>query len=402
MLSELELEAWQRVAGHAQSPSHDFHHIERVQAFADQIGEVLGVPTDLVRIAAILHDLGRNDESRRHGTASIEASKEIAEDILRHLHLSDEARRTIVEAIETHDQPDLSPEAEAGRILKDADFLAGFGAWGILRIAMWSGETGRRIEDVFQRMTAGMQRRLEALEFPLSRDAALREMLFARLFHEELKRPARVLPRQHEGFYFALEGISGSGKNTVATTIRNDLERRDIPHLLIEEPGKTFRKLRDVLPEGVDADPKAPLRKALLMADRAAQWNGRILPSLLRGEIVVSVRSYLSTAVYQSRDYTDAYRTLMEHDWVHPCDLLVLLDLAEDAALARIEHRTKHHGDFETLDQLSLHRTRYLELAHSFPSRCTEIIDASGDQEAVAAKVLSALNLRLESGHTGA
>src|SRR5205823_4498113 len=122
--------------------------------------------TGLVRVAAILHDLGRGDQTRRHGLASIQASKEMAEEVLRHLPLSEDARRLVVEAIDSHDQPDVHSEAHSSRILKDADFLAGFGAWGILRIAMWSGETGRRVEDVLGRITSGMRRRLESLEYP--------------------------------------------------------------------------------------------------------------------------------------------------------------------------------------------------------------------------------------------
>ena len=87
MATNLELETWKRVAGLAQSPSHDFQHIDRVQAYIDMLGQALGVNTELVRIAAILHDLGRGDQTRRHGTASIEASKEMAEEVLRNLSL---------------------------------------------------------------------------------------------------------------------------------------------------------------------------------------------------------------------------------------------------------------------------------------------------------------------------
>src|SRR5260370_40194627 len=113
MTTELELQVWQKVAGLAQSPSHDYHHIARVQAYADALGQALGIDTELVRVAAILHDLGRGDQTRRHGLSSIQASKEMAEEVLRHLPLSDDARRLVIEAIENHDQPDLHPEMPA-------------------------------------------------------------------------------------------------------------------------------------------------------------------------------------------------------------------------------------------------------------------------------------------------
>src|ERR1035441_8802127 len=294
MTVDLELKTWQRVAGLAQSVSHDYHHIERVQAYVEALGQALGIDTELVRVAAILHDLGRGDETRRHGLSSIEASKEMAEEVLRHLPLSDEQRKIIIEAIEQHDQPDLHPQLAAARILKDADFLAGFGAWGILRIAMWSGETGRRTEEVLDRLSTGMRRRLDSLEYPESRESAQRELLFTHQFLGELKRPARFTAKRFPGFLCVIEGISGLGKNTVERALRKRLSERGVPHRAIYEPGELYRKLRNCLPKR--ADESAALRKALLIADRADQFEKIVTPSLQNGEVVIGVRSYLSTA----------------------------------------------------------------------------------------------------------
>jgi uncharacterized protein len=392
VINKLELEAWQRVAGFAQSPSHDYRHIERVQAYVDQLGRILGVNTDLVRLAAILHDLGRSDLLRRHGTASLEASKEMAEEVLRHLKLSDEERRIVVEAIETHDQPGLSPGATAGRILKDADFLAGFGAWGVLRIAMWSGETGRRIDDVIQRMTQGMQHRLEGLEYPESRDAALREVLFARQFAAELGRPAAIQPRQDKGFYVVIEGISGTGKTTIAEAITARLSSNGIPNSLIEEPGDNFRSLRDHLErKNIELKSNAQLKKAILMADRAIVVEQVLQPGLEKGEVVISVRSYMSTAVYQSSDLTGAYRTIIDHEWVPTCDLFVLLDTDQEIAWSRIDKRQKPLGDYETIEHLKRHRELYRELTPLFPSRHSLLMDVSGAKDEIIAKVYSTL-----------
>jgi thymidylate kinase/HD superfamily phosphodiesterase len=395
MTSDLELRTWQRVAGLAQSVSHDYHHIDRVQAYADALGAALGIDTALVRVAAILHDLGRGDESRRHGLSSIEASKEMAEEVLRHLPLSDKQRKIVIDAIENHDQPELHPELAAARILKDSDFLAGFGAWGILRIAMWSGETGRRIEEVLSRITKGMQRRLDSLEYSESREAALREVLFARQFHGELERPARLGGVRYPGFYCVLEGISGLGKNTVAQSLCNRLNSLKIPWKLVEEPSDTFRKIRDSLLKRPCEF--VPLRKALLMTDRADQLETVVLPSLERGEVVISVRSYLSTAVYQAYDRAEAYRTMLEHDWVPTSDLLLVLDADVEIAVARIGKRARPQGEHETPDQLKAHRARYHEFGPLFPSRSTEFIDASPEAEAVSEAAFGVLQTRLEA-----
>ena len=399
MTKDLELQTWQRVAGLAQSVSHDYHHIDRVQAYADALGKALGIDTELVRVAAILHDLGRGDENRRHGLSSIQASKEMAEEVLRHLPLSDDARQVVIQAIENHDQPDLHPEMPAARILKDADFLAGFGAWGVLRIAMWSGETGRRVEDVMGRLMNGMQRRLESLEYPESRDAALRELLFARQFHGELERPARLAVPRPAGFYCVIEGISGIGKNTVADALCGRLATLGLPHRLVEEPGETYRALRDSLPE--DTPECVSLKKALLIADRADQVGRIVTPSLEKGEVVISVRSYLSTAVYQTVDMAEAYRTMLEHDWVPPCDLLLLLHAEAETAISRIQQRNKPPGEFETAEQLRAHKAKYEELAPSFPSRHTQLLDASRGTDEVAEEAFLILQRRLSLSGIG-
>ncbi len=347
MKADLELKTWQRVAGLAQSVSHDYHHIERVQAYADALGQLLGIDTELVRVAAILHDLGRGDETRRHGLSSIEASKEMAEEVLRHLPLSDEQRKVVIEAIEKHDQPDLHPELPAARVLKDADFLAGFGAWGILRIAMWSGETGRRIEEVIARLSKGMRRRLDSLEFRESRESAQRELLFANQFLGELKRPAHLVAEQLPGFYCVIEGISGLGKNTVARALQKRLTEMNVPHHVIEEPGEVYRNLRKCLPK--HSDESVALRKALLMADRADQFQRTVIPNLQKGEVVIGVRSYLSTAVYQTADDAEAYRVMLEHDWIPQAGLLLLLDADPPTALSRIERRTRPRENLKML-----------------------------------------------------
>jgi len=394
MNTDLELKTWQQVAGLAQSVSHDYHHIERVQAYIDALGKALSLDTEMVRVAAILHDLGRGDETRRHGLSSIEASKEMAEEVLRHLPLTEEQRNVVIAAIEQHDQPELHSELPAARILKDADFLAGFGAWGILRIAMWSGETGRRVEEVISKLSKGMRRRLDSLEYPESRNAAQRELLFANQFLGELKRPARLVSDPFPGFYCVVEGISGLGKNTVAKALRKHLGELKIPHQVIDEPGEVYRKLRDCLPK--PPEEFVPLRKALLMADRADQIRRTVIPSLKKGEVVIGVRSYLSTAVYQTVDDAEAYRVMLEHDWVPQAGLLLLLDADTPTALARIERRTRKRGDFENPDHLTAHRAKYKALAQLFPSQWTVTLDASRPADDVAQEAFSVLKERLK------
>jgi dTMP kinase len=395
MPSNPEQEALRRVVQLVQSPSHDYHHIARVQEYAEQLAAFLEVDPRLVRIAAVLHDLGRSDPTRRHGIESINASKEKAQSILDHLELTEEERRIVLEAIETHDQPGVTPPTQDGRILKDADFLAGFGAWGVLRIAMWSGESGRRIDAVLHRMTEGMMARFDSLEFDVSRLSALRELLFAQMFCAELARPAQLKAPSLDGSYIVLEGISGAGKNTVAQLVHEQIRSRGLRCKVVEEPGNTFRVLQRALK--ID-DSDHFVTRALFMADRVIEFERNALPALRRGEIVVSVRSYLSTAVYQARDDVDAYNIMLAHDWLPFPDVIILLDLDAEVALSRIVDREEGASKFETADQLERHRARYLKYLMVFPARRRAQVNAGGSAEEVVEQVMELVDAHLEVG----
>lgn len=391
-MNNLELELWQRIAGLQQSVSHDFHHIRRVQRYAEELRKVYGGDPEVLIAACILHDLGRGDQTRRHGLESIEASKEFAAATLRFTDLSPEKKETILRAIDTHDQPDLRPELLEARILKDADFLAGFGAWGILRIAMWSGETGRRVEEVLEKLGDGMRRRFESLEFELSREIARRELLVAKLFSAELSSDTPTPIYTPPGVYVVLEGISGSGKNTVAAQVKEVFAKRGVDSVLVEEPSENFRNIRTILVDN-RADLSDPqLAKACFIADRNVLVENTIKPALDKGGLVVSVRSHLSTAVYQSDGSdSEAYSIMLAHSWVPACDLLIVLDLDVQNALMRISQREKTPGDFEAEEDLKRHRELYLRYAPLFNARNYRLIDARRSKDVVAGDVIAAI-----------
>lgn len=392
VVSERESQVWQEVSGYLTSPSHGVLHIERVQEYVEELCKLLEIDSENARIAAILHDLGRGDDTRKHGLESLKASREISEEILSRVNLPSEDKQEILEAIETHDQPDVSPPTQIGKVLKDADFLAGFGAWGALRIAMWSGETGREIDEARRKIRDGMVRRAESLEFAASREAVFREILFAKLFDAELSRPARLGKKEYPGFYIVLEGISGAGKNTIAEEIISRMSNRGHTCLLIEEPGEEYRRLKEKYSKDLDGSLEVQLTRSLLMVDRVAQIKNEVIPALERGEMVVSVRSYLSTAVYQSEDLASSYLTMLHYDWVPTADILLLFDLNAATALDRIEKREKSPGNFENLDHLEKHRDVYTKLSKAFPARTHLTIDAERSETQVADNVMHCID----------
>src|SRR5258708_6962121 len=112
------------------SASHSVNeHLLPVLGFARQLGAVHGADDDILTASVLKHDLGRNDEEL-NGTASAEASVWHAQILLTQIGFPAAKLATVLENIMDHDQPEVRPRHLEGRILKDADFLGGFGAAG--------------------------------------------------------------------------------------------------------------------------------------------------------------------------------------------------------------------------------------------------------------------------------
>jgi dTMP kinase len=139
----------------------------------------------------------------------------------------------------------------------------------------------------------------------------------------------------------ALEGIDGSGKTTLATSLTAALTARGIHALACQEPsrspiGMLFRALSNE--GGSDA-----MTLALLSAaDR------RDLHSWLDGvhaEVVISDRYYLSGLAYHAADGVDiAYYQQLNHGVTRP-DLYLFLDI--DPTIAAARHSGCHADRWE-------------------------------------------------------
>lgn len=125
------------------SPSHDWHHVERVLRLAERIGEAEGADKETVRYAVLLHDIGREKEDRGeiedHATWGADRARSILAD-----HDVDEGVIDAVEhCIRAHRfSNDIEPETIEAKVLADADNLDALGAVGIARGFSYGGEHG--------------------------------------------------------------------------------------------------------------------------------------------------------------------------------------------------------------------------------------------------------------------
>jgi dTMP kinase len=351
----------------ALSGSHAFEHIDLVLSYALGLQATYGGDFDVISAATFLHDLGRSDPQYRGDDSTIQ-SVERASSLLEDIKFPSEKIPQVLTAIAEHDKPSLRPSTLEGRILKDADFLAGFGAVGIARSAMWTGETGGSMDDLIERLDRKMPARLASLEFEQSRYHALQEYVFVKLFIDKLmsRSPLTPLPPVP---YVVIEGISGSGKSIQTEMLNNHFRNVGYLPVTLHEPTTWYSQMRSTL----DASQRDNFTKLqLLLTDRYLNVRKVIQDALAQDNPVISDRSYLSSMVYQAGEgWLSAANIAYLHTILPQPTHIFLLDTTAQEAMHRIEVRTKAKnfplGEHETLEQLTLHRRRFLALVDFFP-----------------------------------
>jgi uncharacterized protein len=129
--------------------SHDWDHTERVYRLSLRIGRKEGADPGVLALAALLHDIGREEEDRTHGRichARSGAAK--ARAILARLGCDRATIAAVARAIATHRfRRGGPPRSIEARALYDADKLDSIGAVGVGRAFLFAGEVGARLHD---------------------------------------------------------------------------------------------------------------------------------------------------------------------------------------------------------------------------------------------------------------
>ncbi len=142
MLTIQEAQAYYRGAESA----HDFDHILRVLAIAERLARQEGADLEIVRAAALLHDIARADEDETRGDDHAQMSADRARAILVARGMAPERAEAVATAIAAHRfRGDLVPQTLEGKVLFDADKLDSIGAIGIARAFAISGALRQRL-----------------------------------------------------------------------------------------------------------------------------------------------------------------------------------------------------------------------------------------------------------------
>lgn len=190
--------------------------------------------------------------------------------------------------------------------------------------------------------------------------------------------------------YVLIEGIDGCGKDTQGDRLTQRLGQQG-KVLRVNEPDDTLETgkfLRHCLKSGIEPEAHANL----FVGNRMSLQMRRVRPALNAGAHVISVRSFISTLVYQQENWPldwllDIHRQL-------PCKAThaIILDLDPEVALQRATRRPGHMEFYEKLEIQQRNRQRYLDLAAIIPQFLETggkvgVIDALGTPDEVEARI---------------
>ncbi|MBR7103768.1 MAG: HD domain-containing protein [Lentisphaeria bacterium] len=128
---------------------HDLDHTLRVCRNADKLlAELPEADKNIVRLAALLHDIARPEEKADGSVCHAERGACLTEEILRKLGADPVLVSRVSAAVRTHRyRDDNAPASLEAKIVYDADKLDSLGAVGVGRAFLFAGKFGARLHN---------------------------------------------------------------------------------------------------------------------------------------------------------------------------------------------------------------------------------------------------------------
>lgn len=126
---------------------HDYEHTIRVYNLCVKLAELEGADVEILKAAALLHDVARPLESTTGFSHSVKGA-EIARNILKQTDFPEIKIERVCKVIRTHrfSEKEEAQELEE-KILQDSDRLDAMGAIGIARVFIFGGKNGRSLKE---------------------------------------------------------------------------------------------------------------------------------------------------------------------------------------------------------------------------------------------------------------
>lgn len=129
--------------------AHDLGHALRVLHLAEEISRAEGAVLELVRPAALIHDIGCRPKHLGKDAESEERTLVIGRQLLESAGYDEGCIGKILKMVEVHGYSrGIVPGTLEGKVLQDADRLDAMGAIGIARCFLVSGSINRPAYDV--------------------------------------------------------------------------------------------------------------------------------------------------------------------------------------------------------------------------------------------------------------
>jgi len=163
--------------------SHDDGHTKRVIRLALYIAERENADAEVVRKAAELHDVARDEPNH-----AVEGAR-IAREVLRKEGYDEDFIEKVAHCIEAHSfSAGIKSRTLEAKVLSDADRLDAIGAIGIARAFLYSGEHGRSIEDTLKHFREKLLKLKDLMETETGRKIAERRHEFLVEFYKKLEK----------------------------------------------------------------------------------------------------------------------------------------------------------------------------------------------------------------------
>ena len=204
-----------------------------------------------------------------------------------------------------------------------------------------------------------------------------------------------------------IDGVDGSGKGVQTRRLLQAMRQAGLDCILTREPGGSpaAEEIRELLVNGDPEKWDSMTELLLMVAARRTHLRDTVWPALAQGRWVISDRFADSSRAFQGIAGELGLQTVEQMHRLtigdfNP-DLVLILDIDEQVALARADARGTGEDRFEKKGQGYHARVRgaFRQIAASDANRY-RLIDASGAMDEVTLKVLAAINDRFSLGLT--
>ena len=170
---------------------HGFKHVERVLNLCIQIGTALNANLLIIKIAALLHDVGRIYEKKNDAKNHAEISAEMAKEFFQktNFNIPIDNIENVIHSIRAHSfSNNIKPKTLEAKILSDADKLDALGAIGLYRTISFTLRNDGGIEQIINHLENKILKLNEMIYLDYSKQIAEKRHKIILDFYKQIKK----------------------------------------------------------------------------------------------------------------------------------------------------------------------------------------------------------------------